>query len=156
MKFYYSILQEEAEELVQYINRKTIKYEKINMIILTILGFALLIYYAMHPDAVFAFFLVCIVAATSFLLLYIPPSRRKKLVRFLAKSGNYYSVELTKDHIIAGDPEEKIRLVEHTVVITKLETSIIIQIEKMYFGLPIRILSEEQQDEIMNLANKMK
>ena len=145
LKFRYRLSEEDwIEALLCLDYRRSGKFRQINIWVITILGVAILIAYAMSPDKFLLFVLLAVIVLFDFYLVYGMDYTRDRKARKLASVEGTYEIEIQEKQIVYNEGKSKIKYKDAKIKFFRSEHVYVLQLDRELFVLPRRILGEQQ------------
>lgn len=151
----YQLEQKEVEESLLCLGYKREGwFLKIQIGVLSVIGFILLGSYIKWPGQVFWLFTAAFDIGLMMFILYLPPLRRKvKARKMVDGEGNYY-LRIETDGVIGGEIKEKLSFARYQPVCYVSDRIITLKMGKKVYCIPKRILTTKDQREIIDIVKQ--
>lgn len=155
LEFKYILTKEEIEEaLLDLDYKREGKSKTVNLWMITGIGIVVLIACVRHPEQFFLFLLLVLIILLLLYMTYGIRLGRKKRAEQIAGIKGEYMLEITDSCMIHGTKKEKIQLSNSKIEVFRSAHVFVIRAGKDVFTIPLRILSKEQESEILRIMRK--
>lgn len=155
MKFCYRLSKEEIEDAVFCAEwKKQRKFHGKHLWITSMLGVCVLLEYMCNPEKLYLAFVLAVIVAMLFYLVYAPVISRKRKARDLFKLNGEYQLEIQQDHIIGGSGNNKISFRDKELEAVYTEKVYVLQIGEGWYAIPRNQINEEQEKYLIEILNK--